>query len=152
MTEGRGNEAAAIELGDPTTDPPPCDARLPLQIAERVPHSRLVGSHQFTHHIVVGDAEDDRDALRRFERQVEAGDGARRRGRAKLRTGRRITPAQETLDAAFVHLAPETEHPGPGAEPCAGGLALAGVVVLAALRDLLDVVATRRRSRPELAD
>jgi len=100
----------------------------------------------------LGDPEDNRDALGRLERQIEPGDRTVGRWRAKLGTGCRITRGEQMLDAARVDLATETQRMRPGTEPPARRLALAVVIVLAPLRDLLDVVTTRGRSRCQLAD
>jgi hypothetical protein len=76
VSERRRYEATSFELRDPAVDPSPRDTRLPLEVAERVPHRGLVCADKLAAHRGLGDAEDDGDALRCLEGQVESGDGA----------------------------------------------------------------------------
>jgi len=71
---------------------------------------------------------------------------------AQLRAGPGIARVEQQADASLGDLAAQRQQRRTDADPRSGRLALTGVVVLPALGDLLDVVATRRRPRRELAD
>ena len=73
-------------------------------------------------------------------------------GRRSGSPGRRVPSLEQPDDAALAHLAGQPERSRAAADPGSGRLALARVVVLAPLRDLVDVVAPGRRTRCELAD
>ena len=93
-----------------------------------------------------------RDRLRRREGEVEAGDRAAAADRAEAErlAVDRAAAGQHRGQLLAVDLAVEAEKGGRGADPVALRLALAGVVVLGAFGDLLQVVGLLARA--ELAD
>ncbi len=100
----------------------------------------------------VADAEEDAHALGRAERQIEAGDIARLQLTSQHAAGRRVLPGEQPQDLVAADSPVELEFDAACADPAAGRLALAAVVVLAAVGDLVDVVAPRTGPRGELAD
>jgi hypothetical protein len=152
MAEPGGDEALTLDDGG-AASPAPRATRLALHVLDRLADRRFVSGDDLSRHLGLGDAEEDRDALRCPERQVEAGDRALvgHRPTEQLTAGR-IASLEQPHDALLAHLARQAERRRAAAVPDAGRLTFAGVVVLATLRDLVDVVAPGARAGGELAD
>ncbi len=151
VPERRRDEAAASNEHGAAVSAA-CHARLTFQIRKRVTDRGLVSGDDLAHDLGLADPEQHAHALRRTEGEVEAGDGARGERLSQRLAGRRVLPAQQPDDALLADGTLEPEGGCPAADPCARSLALAGVVVLPSLRDLVGVVATSRGARAQLPD
>jgi hypothetical protein len=138
----------AVEAGPPAADP----ARLSLEMRERGAHRSVVAFADRTRDVVVPDGIEHRHGLRRRERQVETRHRIRPGRIAQLRIPGRCAPLEQRSKVVPVDLAIQAEQPCTEADPLAVGLAGADVVVLAALRHAVDVVATRPRLPRQPAD
>lgn len=151
VLERRSDEPAAVDHGRAAAAAA-CLARRALHVAERLGHRGRVCSPDLAGDVLVGDAEEDAYALRRTERQVEAGDAARGGWLAQSIAGAWVARVEQANDRRLIDLTGEPERLGAAAHPCAGRLARAGVVVLGAVRDLVEVVEAGGGSGGDLPD
>jgi len=75
MPERRGHEPTPLD-DDRAAVATACPARLPLHVGHGLLDGSLVRANDLSHHLRLGDREQDPDALRRPEGQVEARDRA----------------------------------------------------------------------------
>ena len=151
MLEGCGEVAVALdELRATRAAPGP--ARLLLEVAEGGIDRRLVRRLDLAARNRSAEAPEERDGLGSGEGQIEAGDRATTaHGTQPQRlTVRRVVGGEHRCELVGPDLAGEAQLGGGVAHPLPGDLALAGVVVLRAFGDLLQVV--HLLAGPELAD
>src|SRR5437763_17214607 len=141
--ERRGDQPAAID-DQRAAAAAPRAARLTLHVTQRLPHRRLVRGAQRADELGLTDTEKHAHALGRTERQIKPGHRARRERSPQLSARPGVTPVEQQTDSPFGDLAAQRQRRRTAPHPRPGSLTLAGVVVPAALRDLLDVVAPRR--------
>ena len=131
--------------------PTPHENRLLLEKPERRPHRLLVAVDQGRRDLRGCDREQHAHRLRRRERQVERRDVGLAVDRPQpLSLGPRIAALEQRIELARLDAALEAELTGASASPFARRLAAPRVVVVAALRDLLLVIALLTQG--ELAD
>ena len=151
VTECRDGDAIAVDPSRPAAAAAgqPC---LAVDEVECLQHRRVVRRPGRVGHLGVADTEQDRDGLRRREREVKRGD----RPVTDLAQTRAIPgphAAQQLRELVSLDGPGEAELRGARAEPAPGCLAAAGVVVLEPVGDRVDVVALRAAARPtELCD
>ena len=149
---GGGEVALALdEFRASRTAPGP--AGFSLHVAEGGLDGFPVGGLDLRGHLGAAEAPEQRDRLRSREGEVEAGDRALGRHAAhpdqRLAVDR-VAAGQHRDELVLADLAFEAEARGGVADPLARLLALAGVVVLGAFGDLVEVVALL--SYAELSD
>jgi hypothetical protein len=127
-------------------------ACLALHVRHRLRDRGIVSDDDLARHRRIGDAEEDTHALRGAERQIKAGDGPLGQGSSEQLAGRRVASLEQPDDSFRADFARQAERRSAAAHPHAGCFALARVVVLAALRDPIDVIAAGARPRSVLAD
>jgi len=146
---GGGREPARPEL-DPAAAAAAHATRLALEVAERRAHGLLVRPDQCPGGVAVADREQHTDALGRRERQVQCAHPIPSRPRSQCLAALRVAAGDQRRKRVGFDLALEAESCRAGSRPSARRLPAAGVVVVAALRHLLFVVALLPRH--QLAD
>lgn len=140
MAERRGDEAVA---GDAfvAARAAPGHGRVPLHVVERRVDGGLVCRADVSRERVVAEPVEDADRLGRRERQVEAGDARAAPALGQRFTAPRVRAVEREAEPVALDLATDPELARSAAHPASGRLAGAGVVVLGALGDSLEVVA-----------
>jgi len=149
VTKGGGDEAVAGDLlvsAVAATGP----TRLTLQITQRLGDRAIVTGLRLGGDRRVGGAPQDAHALRGPKREVEPRDRAVADRPAQLASIDRVAGLQQPRQAVVVDLAVDPEGDAGAAGPLPGCFALTGVVVLAAMGDLFEVVALRLIAGREL--
>lgn len=151
MPERGADEARALHHDRPAAAAPNV-ARFAFQVAERLGHRGVVRRTDGRTHLGIGDAEEDAHALRCPEGEIEPGDRPVRDELAQRCACGRVPALQQPEHTLLLDPTCQAEQRGAVPDPLAGRLALTRVVVLAAPRDLVEVVAAGARPRGELAE
>ncbi|HWX46271.1 MAG TPA: hypothetical protein VNY52_13250 [Solirubrobacteraceae bacterium] len=127
-----------VFAGVPATD----HHRRVFQMSDRRPDRLFMAAHELARDVLRGDGEQDAERLRRGEREVVRGDLRVVRGGAQSCRGVAwVVAGDQRTELPGAYPTDEAEGVCAGADPFAGGLSAAGVVVVLALGDLLLVVA-----------
>ena len=151
MAVGGSDEASAGQ-SDRAASAAPHHACLSLQVHERLADGDLVTVTYLRRELLITDPEQDAHALRGPEGQVEPGDVTGLERTAEDLTGPGVLTGEHPQQLLILDLAVEPKPAAAGADPAAGRFPLTGVVVLPALRHLVDVVAPRIGARSELSN
>src|SRR6266536_5217060 len=112
------------------TVPARSGADLLVEVGDRGVHARLMRGRHFTRSLLITQAVQDRDVLVRAEHQVPCGHGVLPWRAAELLAGAGILPAKELLERLRRALTFQPQGAGAAAVVDAGGLAVAGQVLL----------------------
>jgi hypothetical protein len=149
MPKRRGNEPLTADvLMAPAAAPR--ETRPVLEIAQRPLDRDVVSLTHLPRDLRIAGAPQDAHALRRAERQIETGDRSLAHRLAQFLATARVARLQQPRQSLVLDAASETHRRAAAAGPLAGRFPLAGVVILAALRHLLEVVALRAVACSEL--
>ena len=148
----RRRDEAAPRQPDRARSPATRPARLALEVPHRLHDRPLVRTDDPPCDLGLGDAEQDAHALRRTKRQIEPRDRTRRPHRPQQQTRTRVTALEQPPQPVLADLARQPEPCRACPHPHARRFAFARVVVLATLRDLIDVIPLGSRATGELAD
>lgn len=147
MPETGGDEAVTVGrlvAGVPAPDL----ARVTFQVGDGCVDGALVAAHHGFSRRFVAESPHEGHRLRRREREVEAGERGRRR--AKGLPGRRVVASENRAEVVGADVTSEADRGCARTEPAARCLPSVEVVVLGAVKDLLEVI--RLLPDAELAD
>jgi hypothetical protein len=129
MTERRGYEAVAVDLGQPAL-PSPSLRPHRFEELETAGDCRVVGVADLVGHLREPESEEQRHRFRGVEGGVEPWDLRRPLRAGQPLPRRRVQRGEHSSEVGAVDLTLQAEQSGGAAGPLAGGLACACVVVL----------------------